>query len=57
MDEVAHKIAELANELHKHQGLCNLCWQGLFCPEKHRLRIQMNDLERERRANQPPGSP
>ncbi|NIV38786.1 MAG: hypothetical protein GWN58_58035 [Anaerolineae bacterium] len=57
MDDKAHQIARLANELRDHQRLCNRCFQGIFCWEVHRLRIQMNDLEREGQGKRPQDGP
>jgi len=41
----AEKWAALKNELEQHRRTCNRCWQGIFCPEKHRLQVEIETVK------------
>ena len=47
-DHAAELVEEIGWEdpwraLQEHKKQCNRCFQGIFCPEKHRLLIEIND--------------
>ena len=50
----AEKWAALKNELAQHSRTCNRCWQGIFCPDKHRLQVAIEQVKTEWRSDNAP---